>query len=107
MYACTQQINNLYYTQNYESLRTCVLHKGGKYVINIEKLEKSRVFAYLSKHHLIDTLEFRNLKIRRDFALMRREMCAFDAFYLLSEKYSLSFETIRTILFRSSRRKYY
>jgi len=76
-------------------------------MINPEKIEEKKWFRFLLKHHLIDTLEFRNLKIRRDFALMRREMCAFDAFYLLSEKYSLSFETIRTILFRSSRRKYY
>ena len=74
-------------------------------MINIKKIEEKKWFCYLLKHNLINKQELRNLKIRRDFSLMRRNMCAFDAFYLLSEKYSLSFETIRTILFRRSRRK--
>jgi len=72
----------------------------------LERIEKSKAFRFFTKYKLIDRLEFRNLKIRIDFKQMRKEMCAFDAFYLLIEKYSLSFETIRTILFRSSRRKW-
>jgi len=72
----------------------------------LERIEKSKAFRFFVKYKIIDRVEWRNLKIRSDFAKMRREMCAFDAFYLLIEKYSLSYETIRTILFRSSRRKW-
>jgi hypothetical protein len=74
-------------------------------MIDIERIEKTKWFRYLLRYRLIDRREVRNLRIRLDFERMRREMCAFDAFYLLSEKYGLSPDTIQTILFRSSRRK--
>ncbi len=76
-----------------------------KFVVNIEKLEKSRLFKFLESLNLINKQELRNFRIRNDFAQMRKEMDAQDAFFLISEKYSVSYETVRTILFRQSRRK--
>jgi len=69
-------------------------------MIDIEKIEKKKWFRYLLRYNLIDKREVRNVKIRLDFAEMRKEMCAFDAFFLLSEKYGVSVDTVQSVLFR-------
>ena len=74
-------------------------------MIDIEKIEKKKWFRYLLHYNLINKQEVRNLKIRLDHRSLIKEKDFHESIYLLSEKYSLSNDTIRSILYRKDRLK--
>jgi len=74
-------------------------------MIDIDRIEKTRWFRYLLRYKLINMREVRNLKIRLDHHALIKEKDFHEAILLLSEKYSLSTDTIRSILYRKERQK--
>ena len=74
-------------------------------VINIKDIENLRLFKYLDRNDLIDRIGVRNLHIKNDYKELRRQYSQGDSIFYLSEKYSLSEDTINTILFRKRRKK--
>ncbi len=72
---------------------------------NIEELLSDPFFLELKDYGLIDELALRNLMIKREYRILRNNLCVGDSVYQLSLKFFLSESAINSILFRKRNKK--
>jgi hypothetical protein len=73
--------------------------------VNIENLLNDAKFKEYVSLGLIDSIAFRNLKIKSDYKILRESNSKPEAIYKLSKSYCLSFDSINSILFRERNTK--
>ncbi len=73
--------------------------------LNIEHILNDNKFKEFYSLGLIDEIAVRNLKIKYEYAQLRKTNSMFSAISILSSKYFLSFDSINSILFRERHRK--
>jgi hypothetical protein len=61
-------------------------------------------FKKLDKRGLINRTKLRNIKIKREFIMLRTRMTPLDAIEYLSKKYLRSVSTIHAAVYRSKRK---
>ena len=66
----------------------------------LDDITNNPCFIKLNKIGLINWTKLRNLKIKREFIMLRKRMDPLDAVEYLSKKYFRSASTIQTILYR-------
>lgn len=71
----------------------------------VEELLSSPKLAEYRDAGLINEIALRNLLITREYIQLRKEIDHFDAIYKLARKYTLSEESIQSILHREQKRK--
>ena len=72
---------------------------------NIESLLSDKKFLKFQSLGLIDEIALRNLRIKSEYRSLKKSVSMYEAIFQLSEKYSLSTDSINSILFRKRRRK--
>ena len=66
----------------------------------LDDIVNNPCFEKLNKIGLIDRTKLRNIKIKREFIMLRKKMDPLDAVEYLSRKYFRSVSTIQTVLYR-------
>lgn len=73
--------------------------------LNIETILNDNKFKEYYSLGLIDDIAVRNLKIKNEYAKLRKQHPMFASISILSSKYFLSFDSINSILFRERNKK--
>ncbi|WP_437346711.1 hypothetical protein [Melioribacter sp. OK-6-Me] len=73
--------------------------------LNIETILEDNKFREYYSLGLIDDIAVRNLKIKNEYAELRKQHSTFASISILSSKYFLSFDSINSILFRERNKK--
>ena len=66
----------------------------------LDDIMKSPCFEKLNKIGLINRTKLRDIKMKREFIMLRNKMDPLDAVEYLSRKYFRSVSTIQTVLYR-------
>ena len=72
---------------------------------DINKILSGTQFKTLRSMGLIDEIALRNLIIKLEYKKLREIHSQIDSFYILTEKFFLSYDSINNILFRKRQKK--
>lgn len=75
--------------------------------LNIKELKTNPFYHRLKSFDLIDEIALRNLQIKEEYKRLRESKSLWDSIEVLSRKYHLSHDRIKSILFRPRKKKYF